>query len=98
MILLTVPIYYPRVTSLDFGTSLLADPDAVTIWFGIIVVVVTEISLVSPPIGLNVFVLRSVLRDVSLRTMFAGIIPFWVADLFRLTLLIAIPSLSLMLI
>lgn len=98
MILLTVPIFYPMVTSLDFGTGLLADPDAVTIWFGIIVVVVTEISLISPPIGLNVFVLRSVLPDVSLRTMFAGIIPFWVADLFRLALLIAVPSLSLMLI
>ena len=98
MILLTVPIFYPMVTSLDFGTGLLSDPDAVTIWFGIIVVVVTEISLISPPIGLNVFVLRSVLPDVSLRTMFAGIIPFWVADLFRLALLIAVPSLSLMLI
>ncbi|MBO6893253.1 MAG: TRAP transporter large permease [Roseibium sp.] len=98
MILLTVPVFFPLVTSLDFGTGLLSDPELVLIWFGIIVVVVTEISLISPPIGLNVFVLRSVLTDVPLRTMFAGILPFWAADIVRLALLIALPALSLMLI
>ena len=98
MILLTVPVFFPLVTSLDFGTGILSDPEMVLIWFGIVVVVVTEISLISPPIGLNVFVLRSVLTDVPLRTMFAGIVPFWVADILRLALLIAVPALSLMLI
>ncbi|WP_422377187.1 TRAP transporter large permease [Roseibium sp.] len=98
MILLTVPVFFPLVTSLDFGGGLLADPEMVLIWFGIVVVVVTEISLISPPIGLNVFVLRSVLTDVPLRTMFAGILPFWLADILRLGLLIAVPALSLMLI
>ena len=98
MILLTVPVFFPLVTSLDFGGGLLADPEYVLIWFGIIVVVVTEISLISPPIGLNVFVLRSVLTDVPLRTMFAGILPFWLADILRLALLIAVPVLSLLLI
>ena len=98
MILLTVPVFFPLVTSLDFGGGLLADPEYVLIWFGIIVVVVTEISLISPPIGLNVFVLRSVLTDVPLRTMFAGILPFWLADILRLALLIAVPMLSLLLI
>ncbi|MHA7777674.1 TRAP transporter large permease [Roseibium sp. M-1] len=98
MILLTVPVFFPLVTSLDFGNGLLADPEYVLIWFGIIVVVVTEISLISPPIGLNVFVLRSVLTDVPLRTMFAGILPFWLADIARLALLIAVPVLSLLLI
>jgi tripartite ATP-independent transporter DctM subunit len=98
MILLTVPVFFPLVTSLDFGTGLLSDPEMVLIWFGIIVVVVTEISLISPPIGLNVFVLRSVLTDVPLRTMFAGIMPFWAADIIRLALLIALPALSLILI
>lgn len=98
MILLTVPVFFPLVTSLDFGTGLLSDPELVLIWFGIIVVVVTEISLISPPIGLNVFVLRSVLTDVPLRTMFIGIMPFWAADILRLALLIALPALSLMLI
>lgn len=98
MILLTVPVFFPLVTSLDFGTGLLSDPDMVLIWFGIVVVVVTEISLISPPIGLNVFVLRSVLTEVPLRTIFAGVLPFWAADIFRLALLIAVPWLSLMLV
>ncbi len=98
MILLTVPVFFPLVTSLDFGTGLLGNPEMVLIWFGIIVVVVTEISLISPPIGMNVFVLRSVLTDVPLRTMFAGILPFWAADILRLALLIAVPTFSLMLI
>lgn len=76
MILLTVPIFFPLVLSLDFGSTWLATDAAVTIWFGILVVVVTEISLISPPIGLNVFVLRSVLRDVPITTIFRGVLPF----------------------
>lgn len=97
MILLTVPIFYPLVLSLDFGSAWLADDMAVTIWFGILVVVVTEISLISPPIGLNVFVLRSVLRDIPITTIFRGVLPFWGADLIRLAVLIMLPSLSLIL-
>ncbi len=85
MLLLTVPIFFPLVTSLGF------DP----VWFGILVVVVTEISLITPPVGLNVFVLKGVLGDVSTGTIFRGVTPFWVADIFRLILLAAIPALSL---
>lgn len=95
MILLTVPVFYPLVSELDFGLSILQDPDAVIIWFAIIVVVVTEISLITPPIGMNVFVLRSVLPDVPLRTIFRGVYVFWIADLVRLALIIALPVLSL---
>ncbi len=95
MILLTVPIFYPLVLSLDFGSAWLAGDMAVTIWFGILVVVVTEISLISPPIGLNVFVLRSVLPDVPITTIFRGVLPFWAADLLRLAVLILLPALSL---
>lgn len=95
MILLTVPIFFPMIMSLDFGDGILSNPEAVAIWFGIIVVVVTEISLISPPIGLNVFVLRTILPDIPIRTMFAGIFPFWVADILRLALLIALPSIAL---
>ena len=95
MILLTVPIFYPLVLSLDFGSTWLATDAAVTIWFGILVVVVTEISLISPPIGLNVFVLRSVLRDVPITTIFRGVLPFWGADLVRLAVLITLPAVSL---
>lgn len=85
MLLLTVPIFFPLVTSLGF------DP----VWFGILVVVVTEISLITPPVGLNVFVLKGVLGDVSTGTIFRGVTPFWIADIFRLALLAAIPALSL---
>jgi TRAP-type C4-dicarboxylate transport system permease large subunit len=98
MILLTVPVFYPLITGLDFGLAVLQDPDSVLIWFAIIVVVVTEISLITPPIGMNVFVLRSVLPDVPLATIFRGVFVFWVADIVRLALIIALPAVSLYLI
>lgn len=98
MILLTVPVFYPLITELDFGLAILQDPEAVLIWFAIIVVVVTEISLITPPIGMNVFVLRSVLPDVSLGTIFRGVFVFWLADIVRLALIIGLPVLSLWLV
>ncbi|MEX2519736.1 MAG: TRAP transporter large permease [Paracoccaceae bacterium] len=85
MILLTVPIFFPLVMELGY------DP----VWFGIIVVVITEISLITPPVGLNVFVLRGVLPDVRTGTIFRGVTPFWIADLFRLALLVMVPAISL---
>ena len=87
MLLLTVPIFFPLVIGLGF------DP----VWFGIIVVVVTEISLITPPVGLNVFVLKGVVGDVSTATIFRGVTPFWIVDIFRLALLVAVPSLVLFL-
>ncbi|MDO5528934.1 MAG: TRAP transporter large permease [Paracoccus sp. (in: a-proteobacteria)] len=98
MILLTVPVFYPVVMYLDFGLDILSSPDMVLIWFGIIVVVATEISLITPPIGMNVFVLRSVLPDVALGTIFRGVLAFWIADLFRLALIVGVPILSLYLV
>lgn len=87
MLLLTVPIFFPIVTGLGY------DP----IWFGIIVVVVTEISLITPPVGLNVFVLRAVVRDVPTATIFRGVTPFWMVDIIRLLLLLSLPALVLFL-
>jgi len=87
MLLLTVPIFYPLVESLGFDL----------VWFGIVVVVVTEISLITPPVGLNVFVLSGVLKDVKTATIFKGVTPFWVADIARLTLITLIPAISLVL-
>ncbi len=95
MILLTVPVFYPLMYELNFGADVLLDPEAALIWFAVIVVVVTEISLITPPVGLNVFVLRNVLPDVPLSTIFRGVRPFWIADIVRLALLIAFPALSL---
>jgi tripartite ATP-independent transporter DctM subunit len=85
MILLTVPMFYPLVAHLGYDL----------IWFGIIVVVVTEISMITPPVGLNVFVLRSVLPDVPTQTVFRGVMPFIAADIVRLGILVAFPAISL---
>ncbi len=93
MLLLTVPVFVPVVSGLDLGLG----PDETLIWFGIVVVVVTEISLITPPVGMNVFVLRGVLTDVRTGTIFAGVTPFWIADIVRLTLLVLVPPLSLFL-
>ena len=85
MIILTVPILYPIVEGLGFDL----------IWFGIFVVVVTELSFITPPIGLNVFVMRTVAPDIPLGRIFAGVMPFVAIDLVRLAILIAVPGLAL---
>jgi tripartite ATP-independent transporter DctM subunit len=85
MMLLTVPVFYPLVAAMGYDL----------IWFGIVVVVVVEISLITPPIGLNVFVLKSMLKEVELSSIFKGVFPFLVADLVRALLVILIPALSL---
>jgi TRAP-type C4-dicarboxylate transport system permease large subunit len=87
MVLLTVPILAPLMAGLGFDL----------IWFGIVVVVVTEISLITPPVGLNVFVLKTVLPDVPIGTIFRGIVPFLVADVVRLTLIALVPAVVLFL-
>lgn len=85
MILLTIPILFPIVVGLGY------DP----IWFGILIVMVVELALISPPIGLNVYVLRSVLPHVPLRTLFAGVFLFLVADLVKLVLVVLFPGIVL---
>ena len=87
MILLTVPIFFPLITTLGF------DP----IWFGIIIVRVTEIGLITPPVGLNVFIIKGIAKDVSMGTIFSGIVPFLIADVLHVLLLLAIPELTLFL-
>ena len=85
MMLLTVPIFYPLVQSLGFDL----------VWFGIVVVVVTEISLITPPVGMNVFVLSAVLKDVKASTIFKGVTPFWCADILRLLLITLVAPIAL---
>jgi tripartite ATP-independent transporter DctM subunit len=87
MILLTVPTFYPLVVELGYSP----------IWFGILVTVATEISLITPPIGLNVFVLRAALPDVPTSTIFRGIFPFLYADVVRLLLIAFVPAVALFL-
>ncbi|MGH8706770.1 MAG: TRAP transporter large permease [Burkholderiales bacterium] len=85
MILLTVPVFFPLIVALGF------DP----VWFGILVVVVVEIGLISPPVGMNLFVLSSLLPQVSTPTLFRGVLPFVTADVVRLFILAAFPAISL---
>jgi tripartite ATP-independent transporter DctM subunit len=84
MIILTVPIIFPVVSHLGF------DP----IWFGVIIVMTVELGLIHPPVGMNVFVIKSVVKDVSFSTIFKGVIPFVATDLVRLVILIAFPLLA----
>ncbi|MBV1800239.1 TRAP transporter large permease [Siccirubricoccus sp. G192] len=95
MILLTLPIFFPVVTALDFG---LAGQEETAIWFGILVLVVVGIGLAAPPIGLNVFVVSSLARDVPIARTYRGVLPFIATDLLRLVLLAAFPALSLWLV
>jgi C4-dicarboxylate transporter DctM subunit len=85
MILLTVPVFFPLVVHLG------VDP----IWFGILIVVVVEIGLISPPVGMNLFVLNTLLPQVPTRTIFRGVLPFMAIDCVRLAILVAFPIISL---
>lgn len=93
MVTLTVPIFAPVIAGLTFFEGGSAEWNL--IWFGIIVVIATEISLLTPPVGLNVFVLRGQLPDVSTSTIFRGVTPFWIVDMIRIMMIVFIPWLSL---
>jgi len=85
MILLTVPVFFPLIVHMGL------DP----IWFGVLIVVVVEIGLISPPVGMNLFVLATLLPQVPTRTVFRGVLPFMLVDCVRLAILVAFPALSL---
>jgi TRAP-type C4-dicarboxylate transport system permease large subunit len=84
MVILTVPIVFPVVTALGF------DP----IWFGVVIVMTVELGLIHPPVGMNVFVIKSVIKDVNMSTIFVGVLPFVVTDLIRLVILVLFPLLA----
>ena len=88
IILLIVPVALPLLMALDVNL----------IWFGILLVVATEISLITPPVGMNVFVLKSINPNIELKTIFGGVIPFVIVDVVRLALLLGFPILSLWLV
>jgi tripartite ATP-independent transporter DctM subunit len=87
MVLITVPIFFPLILALGFDG----------IWFGVIVTVMAEIGLITPPVGLNVFVIQGIAKDVPMYTIFRGILPFFVADLILVVFLVAFPQISLFL-
>jgi len=94
MLLLTIPIFFPVIKGLGYGGM---GEEAILVWFGIVAVVVTEISLITPPVGLNVFVLAGVLKDVKTTTAFKGVTPFWCVDIIRLLILVFLPGLVMLL-
>jgi TRAP-type C4-dicarboxylate transport system permease large subunit len=87
MMVLTVPIFFPVILSLGFNP----------IWFGVIVTRMTEIAQITPPVGINVFVMRGIAKDVPMGTIFRGIVPFLYSDLVHVVLLVAFPQISLFL-
>jgi tripartite ATP-independent transporter DctM subunit len=91
MILLAIPFFWPVVSGLDFGMSV----EELKIWFGILALIVVELGLITPPVGMNVFVINSLARDVPMSRTFLGVMPFFVAELIRVALIIAFPALSL---
>lgn len=87
LLLLTVPIFFPITAALGI------DP----IWFGIIIIIMIELSLITPPIGMNIFTLQSVVPDTSLKDIYKGAIPFCIANIIRAILVVAFPSIALLL-
>lgn len=94
MILLTVPIIFPMVTALDFGLP----PEEFAIWFGILILIVVEVGLITPPVGMNLFVINSMARGTSLGATYKGVIPFVASDLIRTAILVVFPVISLFLV
>jgi TRAP-type C4-dicarboxylate transport system permease large subunit len=91
MMLLTLPVFFPVITALDFGLT----TEETAIWFGILVLIVVGIGLTAPPIGLNVFVVSGLARDVPIGATYRGVLPYLLTDFVRLGLCIAFPWLSL---
>ena len=87
MLVLTIPVVIPIAVALEWDL----------IWFGIIVVIVLEMGMISPPVGINVFIVKSIAQDVPMSTIFRGIWPFWFAMAFLLVLLVAFPQIALFL-
>ncbi len=91
MILLTIPIFFPMVAGLDFGLS----PEHTAIWFGILVLIVVEVGLITPPVGMNLFVIQSMAPDIRIRDTFRGVMPFVASDLLRVVVLVLFPAITL---
>ncbi len=94
MILLTVPIVFPMMTALDFGLQ----PEEFAIWFGILVLIVVEVGLITPPVGMNLFVINAMAKGTPLSQTYKGVLPFVASDLIRTAILTMFPAISLFLV
>ncbi|MDB3929958.1 TRAP transporter large permease subunit, partial [Paracoccaceae bacterium] len=94
MILLTIPVFFPLIMTLEFGMS----AEETAIWFGILTLIVVEVGLITPPVGLNVFIINKMAGDVKISDTFRGVVPFLLSDVLRVILLFSFPGISLFLI
>ena len=94
MILLTIPIFFPIIESLDFGLS----AEYTAIWFGVLALIVVEVGLITPPVGMNLFIINQVAKDIPIAKTYSGVTPFVISDLVRIVLLVSFPSLTLWLV
>ena len=91
MILLTVPIFFPIVSALDYGLT----PEEFAIWFGILVLIVVEVGLITPPVGMNLFVINSMAKETPIYHTYRGVMPFVTTDVIRVGILTAFPAITL---
>ena len=91
MILLTIPIFFPIVSVLDFGLP----AEEMALWFGVLVLIVVEVGLITPPVGMNLFVINSMAPDVPLVRTYGGALPFVFSDVIRVAILVAFPAITL---
>ncbi|MCI5087136.1 MAG: TRAP transporter large permease [Rhodovulum sp.] len=102
MILVVVPFFWPTLIALNGGDYVSAetaafglDNDSLKIWFGILALIVVELGLITPPVGLNVFIISSLTRDTPMSTVFRGVLPFLGAEVIRVALILMLPALTL---
>ncbi|MEX0923976.1 MAG: TRAP transporter large permease [Rhodovibrionaceae bacterium] len=91
MILLTIPIFFPVIMALDFGL----DPESTALWFGILVLIVVEVGLITPPVGMNLFVINSMAGDIPISQTYRGALPFILSDFLRVAILVLFPGIAL---
>ena len=91
MVLLTVPIIFPIMATLDFGMA----PDDFGLWFGILVLIVVEVGLITPPVGMNLFIINSMSKETPIVETYKGVLPFVASDVVRVVLLVAFPPVTL---
>ena len=94
MILLTIPVFFPMMAAMDFGLP----PEEFALWFGILVLIVVEVGLITPPVGMNLFVINSMAVKVPMSQTYRGVIPFVISDLVRVGILVLFPALSLIMV
>ncbi len=94
MILLTIPIFFPVIESLDFGLT----AEQTAIWFGILALIVVEVGLITPPVGMNLFIINSLDKEIPMMKTYQGVVPFVLSDLIRVVILVAFPGITLWLV